>query len=481
MNSKKINYSIINSIIIIINIVLLCISNTVNKKSLSLINNIQFISIIAILLFIYITVSWKSINKRLLSPYYAFFVMLFICTCGQVFLWAFNLSAGFRDLKIWYNSRYTSWEICNGLIFSLLCVTFLHFIVCIEKKNEDKQSREIITINQRNTYNKIVVLGMAFTIIFFVPYFLNWKSSYHIISIYGYDAQYDLVLYGISSIFSKLSSFFPVGILTLLFVWGKKDEFNKNNYLLKKIFLIFICLVYFAFELSLGQRTSIILFLLAFIFIRYKNSKIPVKKIIIYCIIGIALMAFMRVINIVRSGENISSYKSNNFVVDFVGDAGWNLMSLIEFTKLIPAKLQFSKGFSYVISLTELIPNLNFWSVHPAYEYGNISNVIRETLGFNFGFGCTPVAEAYYNFGYFGFIIFYFWGKIISIIDEKYKSLRFVDNYFSILFIGILLKSCVRSSFFSVFRPFIIFILIPTFLIKFYLKENITNKKEVKV
>ena len=151
-------------------------------------------------------------------------------------------------------------------------------------------------------------------------------------------------------------------------------------------------------------------------------------------------------------------------------------MSLVEFQKILPEVHNYGYGVSYLISLTEIVPNINLWPIHPAYKYGNISQYLRDYLGYSFGLGCTPVAEAYYNFSYFGFLVFYVWGLVLINLNRKFEDKKdLISNYMVVLFIGILLKSCVRSSFYAVFRPYLLFVLFPVIILKL-----MSNKKLVK-
>lgn len=291
----------------------------------------------------------------------------------------------------------------------------------------------------------------------------------------GYGAQYESISYGLDSIVAKIADFFPVGVVTLLFAWGKKNEFNKRNYELKFIFAYLMVAVHLFIQLLLSQRTGVILFAVAILFLYFSDKKIRKRWFFLGILGCIVLMAGMRLVDMIRSGSatnlidffSYAASKDNNPVLDFLGDIGWNLMTTLEFQKVIPSAHGYGYGSSYLVSMTSIIPNLNFWTVHPAYQYGNISGWLQEYLGFSFGIGCTPVAEAYYNFGSIGFLFFIIWGKFVSSLNRKFDSPKSIlDKYQIILFMGILLKSSVRSSMFAVFRPYIFYVVLPAFIIK---------------
>lgn len=445
--------------------------------------NIRFMSFVGVLLVFYIVISWKKAYYRFLSPYIIFMLLLYMCLCGQTPFWMLNIKAGFRDLTTWMK-LFTSIDLCKGLLFSYLCLSFMHSVVLLSidpstKRTRLKEKRRndfYNIIESKEAYKKITIFGLICCIVFIIPYLITFVNLRNIIKTVGYDMQYDTLVTGTASFFAKIADFYPLGIITLIFVWGKKNEFNGKNYFVKKTMLLLFSILYIVCELLLGQRTGVILFIFALLFVVYKNKNIPFKNMAILAICGVLLMAGMRLVGIARSNNSSIYDKDSNPVVDFVSDTGWNLMSLVEFQKILPSVHNYGYGASYLVSLTEVVPNINLWAVHPAYKYGNISQYLRDYLGYSFGLGCTPVAEAYYNFSYFGFLVFYLWGLALISLNRKFEDKDdLISNYMVVLFIGILLKSCVRSSFYAVFRPYLLFVLLPVIILKL-----MSNKKLIK-
>ena len=445
--------------------------------------NVQFVSITGILFYLFIFFSWKSIYFRILSPYFVFVTTLYLCLCGQSIMWAFGLNAGYRDLQTW-SSLFDNYDICRGLLFTYCCLLFLHCVVILRVKNKktinNSAKKEKISFkNEEIVYKIMLFMGIITCSIFIFPYLISSIKTYSIISSMGYSAQYDQGVYGLNSITNKLGEFFPVGVLTLFYALGQKTQYNKKNYIIKAFFAYSLVLIYLVCELLVSQRTGVVLFSIAFLFIVFRNKKISKKQIIIGIMLAIILMASMRMIDLIRSNKIMHfsdftsmfiDYKSNP-VIDFLGDIGWNLMTLMEFQKLMPDVRDFAYGLSYIASLTSIIPNINLWAVHPATLYGEISGWLRIYLGYNFGLGCTPIAESYYNFASFGFLVFYFWGKLLIYLNKKFEENTLLSNYLVVLFIGILLKSCVRSSFVAVFRPMLLYVLLPVLIIKIIFKK----------
>lgn len=454
-----------------------------------MLENIQTISVIGIFIYLFIFFTWKKSYYRIMSPYFVFVTLLFMCLCGQCIMWSLDLSAGFRDLRTWCN-LFDDETLCDALLFSYTCILFFHSVVIGSINSKTKkttirkikriESKSVQIIEKKEAYKKIALFGIIMCIVFFVPYFISAINQYKIIQTYGYDSQYDFISYGVNSIFSKLAEFFPVGIITIIFAWGNKNQYNKENYSYKFIIGYGLSAFYLFFELLLGQRTGVILFIIALLFVIYKDKKIPKQQIIKLGVLAFALMCFLRIVGVARSGEEVDiTNLEENPAIDFLSDTGWNLMSLAEFQELLPKVKDYSYGMSYLVSFTAMIPNLNLWEVHPAYEYGNISNWLREYLGFSFGLGCTPIAEAYYNFGSCGFLVFYFWGQFLVYLNRKFEdSESILNNYLIVLFIGILLKSCVRGSFYAVFRPLVLYVILPTIIVNVLCARKEKTRKE---
>ena len=483
---KKISINQFFSIIIFaIFLLLQVIETNFNLSINAYLYNIRFMSFISVIFLLYIIISWKKTYYRFLSPYIIFILLLYACLCGQTPFWLLNIKAGFRDLTTWMNI-FNSVDLCKGLLFSFLCLSFLHMVVLLSINPISKKTRlrkenhnEFYNITEtKEYYEKITFFGLVCCFLFFVPYLISFINLRNIIQDIGYDMQYDSMVTGIASLFTKIADFFPLGIITLIFVWGDKNNFNKNNFIFKRLLLIFFSVIYITCELLLGQRTGVILFVFVLLFVVYKDKKIPFRNLVILGFCALFLMAGMRLVGIARSNNANLYDKDSNPVVDFISDTGWNLMSLVEFQKIQPNVYNYGYGVSYLISFTEVIPNINLWDIHPAYKYGNISQYLREYLGYSYGLGCTPVAEAYYNFSYFGFLIFYLWGVALISLNRKFENKNdLISNYTVILFIGILLKACVRGSFYAIFRPYLLYVLLPEIIVKLISNKKIIRKE----
>ncbi|WP_293838683.1 O-antigen polysaccharide polymerase Wzy [uncultured Phascolarctobacterium sp.] len=480
----KVNKQIIISALVHFVLVLLYLIDSIIDEN-TLLQDTQFVSMISVAVLAYIYISWNKLYYRFFSPYIVIVSTLYLTLCGQGLAWAFGLKAGYRDLRYaTYNTlSFSEPDLCKAMLFSLLCISILHLTVIysINKKTGYTFAQKNLFMNndwrdlkEREQYKAMILVGAFFILLGIIPYISSNLTSYALIKAGGYGNQYESISFGIDSISAKMADFYVVGALTYLFIWGKKNTLNKNNFLLKAGLAYFFIAVHLCIQLLLGQRTGLILFCVALLFIYYNNKRISYKKSILGIVSVFILFGGLRAVDLFRSGqiqevEKIFEYFIiDSPVFDFLGDIGWNLMSTLEFQKIIPEVADFGYGFSYLISMTSIVPNLNFWDVHPAYLYGNISGWLQNYLGFSFGIGCTPVAEAYYNFGFFGWLIFIIWGKFVVKLNRSFENNEsLLDSYQTVLFMGILLKAAVRSSFFAVFRPYLLEIILPVLMIKF--------------
>lgn len=112
----------------------------------------------------------------------------------------------------------------------------------VEKAFEKEKQNQLNSIDKR-LYKILVVFGMLLIALTIVPYLVTNLKSYSIMRIKGYGAQYDSVSYGLNSIGAKIADFFPVGVVTLLFAWGKKNRIQFQAFLMMVCVAIYAALI----------------------------------------------------------------------------------------------------------------------------------------------------------------------------------------------------------------------------------------------
>lgn len=467
MQNKKFFFTIISVILAFV-----CINIHLNIGITNY--DIQTISLLGIIIISYVYISWKFLYYRILSPYIVFVTCLYLCLCGQSVMWAFGLEAGWRDLR-----QNTYWDFNDrkfeeSLLYSYLCILILHITV-IQNIENSKHFKKLKLFNRFQGYNltkHLDLVGWFLVIISIGPYLYISFLQLSTIAIFGYDAQYTIT--GHSGL-SQFSEYIGAGLLILLY-----GAIEKRPCISKYLTYIISCL-YLLMETQLGQRTPLILFALAIIFVLYKNKTINTKRIVFCGACVIISMISMRLIVLYREGSILNANDVIKYLgtaeqspaVDFLGDIGWNIFSLGYCQQLIPDRFDYNYGMSYIMSLTSIIPNIGIWTVHPAAKYGMLGSWLQKVLDVSFGVGFTPVAESYYNFGWFGCFVFIFWGFFCVFMNRLFEDKKNTVSYlFLVLIVGVVFKSAVRSSFLAFFKPLVFMCIIPILVLLFLSKKR---------
>lgn len=443
-------------------------------------NDIEEVSLFGVGVIVYVFASWASLYHRTLSPYIVFAACLYLCLCGQSVMWAFGLDAGWRDLRVNLPHGMNENYIARSLLYSYMCLLILHLTVIKNMRKDGHYRRLELFRGYRNVrvLPNIEKVGWLLLIISVFPYLYATTVQMAIISTLGYAAQYETSA-AVPSWLAQFSEYFGVGIIMLLYSTYGQNKSKGRRYLVYGISVLYIFN-----ELQLGQRTPLILLVMAILFIVYRQKTIKTKQIVVGFIIVFVGMSFMRYITLVRDGSiesyaDFSSYFSDSKnipAIDFLGDIGWNLFSLVQSMQMIPSRFDYGDGVSYIMSFTSLVPNIGFWDVHPASIYCQLGNWLQNVLGISYGPGFTPIAESYYNFGWLGFLVFVFWGKFCILLNKMYEEKRNdMLNLLLVLIIGVVLKSAVRSSFLAFFKPFVFFCILPLIVIAVISKRRVQS------
>lgn len=439
--------------------------------------SVRSASLISVVELFVIICSWRVFHGRFLSPSFIAIVALFLVVCGQSLMWSVGLYAGYRDLIQSPDWGFTEYDLVRGLLYSQLCVfvMYISVVACAAIGNHGKKHDRLKKrLSAISAYRATLLVAFLLLFVCIGPYLSDFCQTYEHIKQYGYDRAYDYVEYGFDSLSAKIGAFLPAAVIMIMFCWGRPTVLNKKGYFGKALVCYALVGLVLAVSLALGRRTNLVLFALAILFIWFKDKKMPRSMLLLLVLAGVVGMAIMRLIDLCRSGSltDFGAYFSyfasieDNPIVDFLGDIGWNLLSTIEVQMRIPALRGFDGGLTYLISLTSAIPNLGFWDIHPASQYGMPSDWLQSSMGLSYGVGFSPVAEAWFNFGVFGPAVFIVWGLVLAQLDIMFDDEgNPAGQLASVLFIGIVAKSFVRSCFAAVFRPLLLYVILLPLLV----------------
>lgn len=390
--------------------------------------------------------SWKIITGKIFVPYIIFLIAAYTFCFGQSFLGVFDMIADERSLL----RNCSESGIYKGQIYTLIFLASFHIGALLAYKSSENsgvdKSKEI------EEYIIIKRVGKFLVSIAFIPFVIDNIVNLIIVSTYGYGGLYgetgDVIPFGF--IVSFLSDYFVPGLLCLLLT---SEPGSKSQ---KRIFVVFALIVVSIMYCG-GRSQAVILITVSILY--YHNYVKPISKKgwMTLCVGGIIFMSFLTAVAHLRGGsrdnyfQNIVDYESDSNVnpaLELISEMGSSMFPLIRTMAYVPQYEDYRYGSSYLYAVSSVIPNLGFWDKHPAAVHAKLGNWLRDTANLSYGPGYSLVAEAYINFGAFGFVAmlimgFYFC-KILNIDDTRghyiltfllaviftYMSLKMVRNSF---------------------------------------------------
>lgn len=210
--------------------------------------------------------------------------------------------------------------------------------------------------------------------------------------------------------------FMPFSILSLLYVSHKRV-------------LLTFTVIWLILTAYCGDRTVGLSGLLIVSFLNFKNqlSRGERKKAFFKfaCILGV-LMLLVQAISIVRSQGSVSDIRDDgNPILHFFSELGFSTITLFSMMDIVPSCEDFQNGTGYLAALISGFIPANAdptGIIRELVQYRDIQQVWMDTyFTFKFGLGFSLNAEAYINFGWYGFF---------SLFIVNYVVFHFL-NYFS--------------------------------------------------
>ena len=192
----------------------------------------------------------------------------------------------------------------------------------------------------------------------------------------------------------------------------------------------FISYIFFNFFVS--QRAAVVFIFVQLIALLYYSNKFKFSKIKFFAGVLISLTLFQVMSSLRNSGE----LSNTSFKFDIISAFEPAIMTInfIDISKTshiidaIPKKLPFAYGGTYFTSLYAPIPR----SIWPKKPVVNVDNIVgQKVYGSNyFGAGGTPaglIAEAYWNFWFFGIIFIpLLAGFVLRYIENTFQA--YIDS-----------------------------------------------------
>ncbi len=432
----------------------------------SIYNAYKYVGILAYIQLFYILWSWKRLTNSMFDAYTLFMFALIVFSLGQAFLEPFNLVSERFSLLTKFNVDKETYFKCEYIVLLFLLFTHLGAMCSFKEMPETRR------INYTSARKALKSIGWTGVICFFPFYVYHTITQLLIVAAYGYMGLYstDNVETGGGAIFRVLGDYYVPSLIILLIYY---ESAKRHRFLIYGVSFATVCLP----PLIIGGRTNavIMIAMLALIYVLF--NKIRFKQVLLLTVIagvlviGLVFIRNMRstegTIESIKDIENTSAESDNFPLFSVISEMGFSFYPIV---KTIDIKAEngeeFLYGKSFLWSFATVIPNINFWKIHPAKKNADMSKWITEKLGFTYGIGYALIAESYANFGFFGFAFMFLYGFLILKLF-RYATIRNVNynlikTVVALVFLWFIIRT-VRNSFVDTIR-YLAFYILPLYM-----------------
>lgn len=425
----------------------------------SSIDNIKLMGGICIFNLLYMYYSWYKCQGSFLNGYIIFVSAFYVFNLGQPMLKVFDVVDTYYDLldtshflQISYASYFRSTYV------GIVSIIAMHIGALIALSHKNIVNTESVEKSE-NVRKKILSIKRVslLLVIFSFPFWFyeTYKLSTFTLA-YGYGGEMYTVKTEIPGYVRVLSNYYEPALLCLYFC----SEYLKKDKLLTLLAIILTVVVP---PLIIGGRSQAVIALSMVAIVYYLFHKLAVKKILI---LGVSVYLGLIVLFVVKKTRNsvgntletyselLSSYESSP-IFSTISEMGHSMYPLAATMDLVPASEDYRYGTSYLWGLTTLVPNIGFGERHPGVVNANLGEWLMKKEGLQFGPGYSLTAEAYINFGYFGFIFFFIYGYLLAkycrFINKRYIYEKPFMIIITLVFLWFSIKT-VRNSFIGTIR-----------------------------
>ena len=444
-----------------------------NNISVYNLESLKILGGFALIQLVYILYSWKRLTGTIFDAYIIFILACYSFNLIQPILEIFDAVSPARSIITHF--KYTFDVYCPATFISFYFILFFHLGAITSYKapihKHHSFNQEIYTIQQKNIYK----IAFYFALFSFPGYIYNTIMNMIISATEGYGAIY-AEGNGRLKILGLIGDYYVPAIICMYF---SAVALNRK----KTQTICIIITTVFIPPLIIGGRSNAII-ILAILFLIYTFFNHINKKFILYTGIGAYIVFIVFALIAGNRGGGIDSYTSIQYDNEEKGnpalytltEMGGSMQPLMNCIQIIPAHQPHRYGQSYLYATTTIIPNVGIWSIHPATKYANLGNWLRDYLNLPYGPGFSIVAEAYYNFGYCGFIIMFLFGytfaRILSNASNRNLYINPIKTVMSLVFLWLTIK-LVRNSFEFAVRALVYYYLPMYLLIKYYSNKSI--------
>lgn len=350
----------------------------------------------------------------------------------------------------------------NAYFFSYLCIIFFYIgsLINFKKLKEISPSRE--------TKEKMFIMLKYILYICIIPMFFYYIKLIQYASIYVYgSAEYTeaLAVSGTGYFISLLRQW---GVLSLILIISMKYICDmKISKIYFGIYGVVVVMSLFCGSRTEGLSMVLILILIINQKTRMQKKKLSLRKIVLLFSIILSFSAIPAFFEIRQNINDLSSISFGRYIgiesiVSAIHELGGSEQPLLIVQN---SNLGLQYGSTYIAaffnSLASFIPS----SLRPSFSFFgpvSLAFAFSELLNLNYGLGFSLSAEAFYNFSWFGVIVFFIFGYIASRVLKKSNSLNnyLIKNIFVYILLTMPRRECkdLVTSLLFYFLPFVLII-----------------------
>lgn len=444
-----------------------------NAGDMSVDSRLVMISTVCLVAFVLELIIWRWMSGELFSPYFVFFLVLFIFSCGQSIGWATGIDIGDKDLWNRIDHGLNRSLLTNGLSYSMLAISFFHLGAIFSAKNLPYYHNP--SKWDRGTVLKAFDEIGRIMLIICIPAFIA-KTAQDVLAVAsgGYGSYYivNASRGAFMSLISIISDYYQPCMLILLIS-------NRKNRR-RRLLIVGAMMIDVIFSLYIGGRSGAVMTLLGILLAyHYFVRPFTAKETIIGAAGGYVGIAFLNGLATIRgsAGRGVTDFVNvlgtsfSNVIGSFIGELGWTLTSICWTMDLVSSSQPSLRyGMSYLVSSLAWIPSFFFGgrANHPTVIWANLSDWLQQSLHMSYGPGYTMVAESYINFGWLGVFAMaiegFCIGKMIAKVRREYVDENILGATIQVVIIMTVMKALVRSSLSVAIRS-VVFTLIPMYLL----------------
>lgn len=451
---------------------LLMIFSTIIISSLSQndIKTLKMAVIVQFSMFIALFIVLGRINKSMVTLYSVFMIVFYLFQNGQLLLYSLNV-----DYDFFYVEKFPPDMLHEVVLFSNLCM-FSAFAAAVFSFDEKKGyiAKKVDVISPKFIYDAsiigLTITGLVTGVLTIIKILIWLRGRY--LGVMAFESV-------VPSIIGLVEALFPAFCI-LSIVSGAKS--GKKTSFIVGLFLVWGLLTALMGDRTTGIGVIVILSMMYYHGIVGKSGKMKKTGFYVACALIVLLIAFA------ANFRNQQSYTAGSFfgvITDVVYELGFSFFPLAGIMDMCPGTHDYLYGSSMFSSVvTGFFPEtLDIFGIFSnlADEASIPTKWIADRYQYGFGMDCSLNAEAYANFGMYGFLAMFVICAIVAACLRKvdYKSDENVFSQyigFALLFGWFTLPR--RRSYYIYNKIFWYVIIIAVFVGALYLLYNRKKRKK---